>query len=288
MNNLLNISLFFDRDFINIIYKDLEINKNKELKNFLLEAEKNRENRNEISIFKLNKFKIGSIGYSSKELEGKNENFEEIKIITSDYNGPNPDYDLIFIKILFNKENEKVLGFQIANSKNIEARLECIKKILDEEKTLQDLGMAKVYENSDKEEMDIINMAAIMGSQENKGIEDMKQVKAEEIEKIMKEDVYILDVRESYEYRAGHIKGAKNISLRNLVAEIENLPKDKNIYVYCRTGHRSLDATTFLISKGLKNVYNIKGGIIELSLDEFRKNKGNIEKSKVLTNYIFE
>ncbi len=295
-NNLENISLYFDTDFINLIYKDLEINKNKELEKILVSPQatlKNnslneRENKNEISIFNLKTFKVGSVGFTSKELEEEKINFGETKIITNDYNGPSPSYDIVCAKILFNKDDEKILGMQIANSKNIETRLDCIKKMMEEGKTLEDLGRHKVYETKDNTEIDVISMAAIMGSQENKGIEDLKQIKAEEIEKILKEEnSYILDVREDDEYRAGHIKGAVNIPLRSLVPEIKNLPKNKNIYIYCRTAHRSLDAVTFLVSMGMKNVYNVRGGIIELSYNEFYKDKGNLENS-ILTNYTFE
>lgn len=291
INNLENIALYFDKDFINLIYKDLEINKNKDLEKILFPAHANAGGfKNKINIFNLKTFKVGSIGYTSRELEEKNINFGETKIITNDYNGPSPSYDIVSAKILFNKDDEKILGMQIANSKNIETRLNCVKKMIEEEKTLQDLGSHKVYETKDNTEIDVISMAAIMGSQENKGIENLKQIKSEEIEKILKEEKensYILDVREDDEYQAGHIKGAVNIPLRSLVPEIKNLPKDKNIYVYCRTAHRSLDAVTFLVSVGMKNVYNVRGGIIELSYNEFFKDKGNLENS-ILTNYTFE
>ncbi len=288
--NLENIALYFDMDFINLIYKDLEINKNKDLEKILLIENlenKVRENKNAISIFKLKNYKVGSIGQTSRELEEKGENFSEIKVITNDYNGSNPSYDIVCAKVLFNRDSEKILGFQVANSKNIEERLNCVSNMLKDGKTLQDLGAYKLYNSSDGTEMDIINMAAIMGSQENKESQNLKQINANKVEKIIKNNSYILDVREDYEYEAGHIKGAINIPLRNLFSEMNKLPKDKNIYIYCRTGHRSLDATTFLTDMGLKNVYNVRGGIIELSFNEFYKNKGDL-KNSILTNYIFE
>lgn len=63
------------------------------------------------------------------------------------------------------------------------------------------------------------------------------------------------------------IKGAINIPLRELYARQNELPKDKDIYVYCRTAHRSLDAVNFLASLGFDNVVNVNGGFLfDLSL----------------------
>lgn len=54
----------------------------------------------------------------------------------------------------------------------------------------------------------------------------------------------LLDVKKDYEFEVGHIKGAVNISLE-LMQRMDELPKDEDIYVYCRSAHRSLDAVGF-------------------------------------------
>ena len=82
-----------------------------------------------------------------------------------------------------------------------------------------------------------------------------------EAKKMMKEekDYIILDVRTKEEYAEGYIDGAINIPLN----EIENTnklnDKDQIIFVYCRSGNRSKQASEILANLGYTNVYDIGG-----------------------------
>ncbi|ACD65796.1 Rhodanese domain protein [Sulfurihydrogenibium sp. YO3AOP1] len=85
-------------------------------------------------------------------------------------------------------------------------------------------------------------------------------------EMIQKEkDVIILDVRTPQEYQEGHISNAINIPVQILGQQLDKLKnfKDKKILVYCRSGHRSAIASQILDRAGFKNVYNLKGGLLE-------------------------
>ena len=87
-------------------------------------------------------------------------------------------------------------------------------------------------------------------------------------EKIDKgEDFILLDVREPQEYNFARIKekDAMLVPLMKLPSVIDKLPKDKPIYVLCRSGNRSLQATMWLLQKGFKNVKNVEGGILAWS-----------------------
>ena len=88
---------------------------------------------------------------------------------------------------------------------------------------------------------------------------------AEEFKKMMKEKgVVIIDVRTPEEYeKDGHIKGANLIPVQ--LFRYIYLPglRDKKVLVYCRSGNRSATASKMLEQMGIKNVYNLKGGIIE-------------------------
>lgn len=77
-------------------------------------------------------------------------------------------------------------------------------------------------------------------------------------------EVVILDVRTPKEYAAGHIKGAILIDWyeSNFMEQaMKQLPKDKTIAIYCRSGRRSAEAAAQLAIRGFKLV-NLKGGII--------------------------
>lgn len=74
-------------------------------------------------------------------------------------------------------------------------------------------------------------------------------------------DFFLLDVREQDEYEEGHLPGAVCISLQKAKQQIDVIPQDKPVYVYCRSGQRSNAYVNFLKDQGRTNVYNI-GGII--------------------------
>jgi rhodanese-related sulfurtransferase/TusA-related sulfurtransferase len=79
------------------------------------------------------------------------------------------------------------------------------------------------------------------------------------------EDVTILDVREPAEYTFGHIPGAVSIPLGELENRMDEISKDKEIYVVCRTGSRSDLASQQMEEKGFKNIKNAVQGMVEWS-----------------------
>ncbi len=76
-------------------------------------------------------------------------------------------------------------------------------------------------------------------------------------------NAFLLDVRTSAEFKEGAIKGATNLDFfsSNFKAELENLPEDRNYFVYCRSGNRSGQAVKALKNKGY-TAYNLDGGIM--------------------------
>ena len=281
-----NISAYFDDDVINIIYKDLKINgaSDEEIEKLLKDKHRDLPMM-EINIFQLNNYKLGSIGFTSRELENLKIDFVEEKLLSNDYNGNNPTNKIVYLKVLFDKESKKILGCQIANEKNIEARLNAIKNIIEKGGDLKDLVKYKVNPTDNEWNPDILNILAL--SAISKSEENSTDVEANDIENLLKNKEFLLDVREEYEYQNGHIKGAVNLPLREILEKKDTLPKDKDIYVYCRSGHRSADAVNFLKSLGFEKVHNIEGGFIDISFNEYHKDKGNLENS-VVTNYNFD
>ncbi|AZV43338.1 hypothetical protein BAOM_2729 [Peribacillus asahii] len=71
----------------------------------------------------------------------------------------------------------------------------------------------------------------------------------------------ILDVREEAEYAFGHIEGSKSIPMGELEDRLDELDKDQEIYVICRTGTRSDLAAQKLTEKGFTKVYNVLPGM---------------------------
>ncbi|HKL35882.1 MAG TPA: rhodanese-like domain-containing protein [Salegentibacter sp.] len=96
----------------------------------------------------------------------------------------------------------------------------------------------------------------------------MKELNQEEWKSQLEKDekAVILDVRTEQEVEDGYIPTAKNLDIykgQGFVNEAEKLDKDKNYYIYCRSGKRSAQACVILDQMGFANTYNLKGGFIE-------------------------
>ena len=72
---------------------------------------------------------------------------------------------------------------------------------------------------------------------------------------------YVLDVRTPAEYAEGHIEGATLIPLQELNTRTAELPKDRDIYVICRSGNRSAQASELLTGAGFERINNVAGGM---------------------------
>jgi rhodanese-related sulfurtransferase len=85
----------------------------------------------------------------------------------------------------------------------------------------------------------------------------------EVIEKqVANNEIVLLDVRENSEWDAGHIAGAKHITLGNINSETtKELPKNMPIYAYCRSGKRAEEGTLKLQELGFSNAEDL-GGIV--------------------------
>lgn len=85
----------------------------------------------------------------------------------------------------------------------------------------------------------------------------MKTVQVTEVP----QGIQLIDVREPEEYATVHAAGAVNIPLSELVARTEEIDPDRDIYVICHAGGRSLQAAEYLENAlGWDNVINVAGG----------------------------
>jgi len=96
----------------------------------------------------------------------------------------------------------------------------------------------------------------------------MNNISKTEWKELIEEDknAVILDVRTPHETREGIIENALMINIlepQSFMSGIEELDKDKNYFVYCRSGVRSVQACQVLESIGIKTTYNLLGGILE-------------------------
>jgi len=77
-----------------------------------------------------------------------------------------------------------------------------------------------------------------------------------------KEDIQVIDVREIHEVEAANI-GATHIPMGEVTGRVDEIARDKQVVVHCRSGARSASVVQVLETKfGFDNLYNLQGGIM--------------------------
>lgn len=93
--------------------------------------------------------------------------------------------------------------------------------------------------------------------------DNVHKIPEPELKKLVDEkdtSIYILDIRENKDFLKGHIEGAKNISFKDIGKNLENLPTDKEIIVYCYTGQTGGQTTALLNLAGFET-RSLNGGM---------------------------
>ena len=80
------------------------------------------------------------------------------------------------------------------------------------------------------------------------------------------EPFLLLDCREPHEFQAARIDGSTLIPMRQIPQQLDQIPKDRAVIVYCHHGMRSLDVTFFLRDKGVA-ARSLSGGIDRWSME---------------------
>jgi sulfur-carrier protein adenylyltransferase/sulfurtransferase len=92
---------------------------------------------------------------------------------------------------------------------------------------------------------------------------NVPQVSVEELKQRLDrgEKPLLLDVREPHEYALSDLPGAIKVPLQTLPKNLEKVPRDRELVVYCRSGGRSANAVQFLRQMGYEKAVNLAGGI---------------------------
>lgn len=76
------------------------------------------------------------------------------------------------------------------------------------------------------------------------------------------EDVLLVDIRTPAEIAQGAIPDAMQLPMHLIPIRINELPKDRDVVLYCRSGARSYQACAYMLQQGYDRVVNLRGGII--------------------------
>ena len=109
----------------------------------------------------------------------------------------------------------------------------------------------------------VVIVGALMFRPGNTAIADNlpREISISEASTMRDSGAFILDVREPDEWDAGHIPGATLIPLGELASRVNEVPKDQEVVVVCRSGNRSQQGRDILLSAGFTQVTSMAGGL---------------------------
>lgn len=211
--------------------------------------------------------------------------YDMVRLILSDKVGIMPDARPMHLKLLFEKPTGKILGAQAIGKGDVTKRIDVIATAMKFGGTLEDLkDLELTYAPPFSTGKDVVNFAGYIGS--NLLANTFRQVNVDKVRELVENGSYIIDVREKGEFQRGHIKTAVNIPLSELRDRIGEIPKDQSVYLHCRTGQRSYNATLVLQNLGYHNIYNITGSYLGISFYEYF-NDVRTGRDPIVTNYNF-
>ncbi|MED4353386.1 CoA-disulfide reductase [Schinkia azotoformans] len=211
------------------------------------------------SVAKVFDYTAASTGNNEKTLKRLCiNNYQVIHIHPGSHAGYYPGAAPIALKVIFDKETGKIYGAQGIGKDGVEKRIDVIATAIKGGLSVLDLpDLELAYAPPYSSAKDPVNMAGYVASNI---IEDaVETVQWHEIDDIVANGGYLVDVRNPSELKLGFIKGAVNIPLDELRDHLDELPKDKPIYVNCQVGLRGYLAARILTLNGFKAV-NLDGG----------------------------
>ena len=202
------------------------------------------------SVLKLFGLTAASTGINEKAAQTAGIAYDRVVLFPASHATYYPGAQSMAMKVLYEKESLRLLGAQIVGGDGVDKRIDVLAtairaKMTALELTELDLSYAPPYSSA----KDPVNMAGFM-------IEDLESGKVRQFHWNEVEDLpcngsaTLLDVRTEGEYRRGHLNGFRNIPLDDLREHLDELERDKPVYVNCQTGLRSYLACRLLTQYG--------------------------------------
>jgi len=202
---------------------------------------------------------IAWTGTSEKTLiRAGDKDYEKIYLYPMSHAGYYPGAKPLAMKVIFRKSDGKVLGAQAMGEDNVDKRISAFAVMIQMGATIYDLEEAELcYAPQFGSAKDPLNFAGMVAANILSG--DMPICHWDTAKK-----GFLLDVREPFELTVENVPEAVNIPMSQLRGRLDELPKDKDIHIICRSAQRAYYATRILNQNGYK-AKNIVGGMLSLS-----------------------
>jgi NADPH-dependent 2,4-dienoyl-CoA reductase/sulfur reductase-like enzyme/rhodanese-related sulfurtransferase len=188
-------------------------------------------------------------------LWGEPPRVEKIYLHQGHHAGYYPGAASMTLKLIFSKQDGRVMGAQAVGREGVEKRIDVISMAIQNKATVFDLEEAELcYAPQYGSAKDPVNMAGMIAANVLRGDAPMAQW-----EDLDGAEPFLLDVREPGEFKRGHLEGAVNIPLSELRRRKDELPRDRDIWAYCVVGQRSYYAARILSQYGYR-IKSLSGG----------------------------
>lgn len=212
------------------------------------------------SIAKVFDLTVATTGLPGKRLRQAEIAYVSSTTHSSSHAGYYPDATQMSIKITFDKESGKLYGAQIVGYDGVDKRIDEFALIIKHQGTIYDLmQVEQAYAPPFSSAKDPVAIAGYVA--EDIIAEKVKLVYWRDLRDIRLEHEFLLDVRTPDEFSLGSLPGAVNIPLDEIRDRIDEIPKDKPVYVFCAVGLRGYLAYRILSQHGYDKVRNLSGGL---------------------------
>jgi len=238
------------------------------------------------SVVKCFGYNGATVGLNERTLKSMGIEYDYAFVVPKDKVGLMPDSEELHLKLLFERPTGRIIGAQAIGRGNVDKRIDVISTVIRAKGTIDHLtDLELCYAPPFGSARDVVNMAGFVASNILHGTFKQRHMSA--LRDLLAEGACVIDVREQEEWDAGHIRGAKLIPLSELRKRTDEIPKDQDVYLHCRSGQRSYNAVLALQNRGYKRVYNLSGGFIELCFYEYYTDR-TTGREPVVTAYDFE
>ena len=211
------------------------------------------------AVVKLFDMTVAVTGLNERAAQAKGIDYDKTYTYSASHAGYYPGATNMSIKILWERDSLRLLGAQIVGFEGVDKRMDVLATAIRLGAKVTDLKeLELVYAPPFGSAKDPVNMAGYVA--ENVVTGKLKQFFWDQVDDLPRDgSVTLLDVRMPGEVAAGHIEGFRPIPLDELRGRLDELPKDKPIYVHCHSGLRSYLACCILRGNGF-DCYNLAGG----------------------------
>jgi NADPH-dependent 2,4-dienoyl-CoA reductase/sulfur reductase-like enzyme/rhodanese-related sulfurtransferase len=236
------------------------------------------------AIVKLFDLTVGTTGMAAKHLKAAGISYLVSTTRSSSHASYYPNSKQITIQITFSPDTKKLLGAQVIGEDGADKRLDILATLIKNNGTIYDLTeLEHAYAPPYSSAKDPVNMAGFVAENILNGILNVEQWDGFETTFAADGNAMMIDVRNPDEVMSGAMEGSINIPLDTLRSNLNNIPKDKTIFVYCAVGLRGYLAQRILLQNGYKNVINLSGGynLWNVCKTELQLSEKNIQHKSV-------